>query len=180
MLFHGYRPDVITFTSLIDGYCRAGKLSQGLKLWQEMNAKNVSPSAYTFSVLINALCKENRLQEAHGFCKAGNVDEANLIVAEMEEKRCSPDKVTFTILILGNCMKGRMSEAISNFKRMLAIGCAPDNITVDSLISCLMKAGMPNQAHHIKTIAYKDLNLGMSPSQRADHLRGNAKITVAV
>ncbi|VVA10225.1 PREDICTED: pentatricopeptide [Prunus dulcis] len=203
MLFHGYRPDVITFTSLIDGYCRAGKLSQGLKLWQEMNAKNVSPSAYTFSVLINALCKENRLQEAReflrqlkrsnviprpfiynpvidGFCKAGNVDEANLIVAEMEEKRCSPDKVTFTILILGNCMKGRMSEAISNFKRMLAIGCAPDNITVDSLISCLMKAGMPNEAHHIKKIAYKDLNLGMSPSLRADHLRANAKITVAV
>ncbi|KAM1528834.1 hypothetical protein ACFX1Z_018118 [Malus domestica] len=203
MLFHGYRSDVFTFTSLIDGHCRAGQLSQGLKLWQEMNGKNVSPSAYTFSVLINALCKESRLHEARdflrqlkwsnvvlkpfmynpvidGFCKAGNVDEANAIVAEMEEKRCSPDKVTFTILILGNCMKGRMSEAISNFKKMLAIGCAPDNITVNALTSCLMKAGMPNEAHHIKQIAYKDLNSGMSPSGRTDHMKANAQIPVAV
>ncbi|XP_015889017.3 pentatricopeptide repeat-containing protein At2g06000 [Ziziphus jujuba] len=202
MLSHGYQPDVVTFTSLINGYCRAGQLSHGLNLWHEMNAKKIFPNGYTFNVLIHALCKDNRLDEARdflrqlkwsnivpkpfmynpvidGFCKAGNVDEANIIVAEMEEKGCRPDKCTFTILILGNCMKGRMFEAIDLFKKMLAVGCAPDYITVSCLISCLLKAGMPNEAYHIKKTASEDLNLGSS-SLRTVHSRANAEIPVAV
>ncbi|KAL3598309.1 hypothetical protein D5086_006227 [Populus alba] len=76
-----------------------------------MKTRNVSLIVYTYAVLINALCKENRLNEARdfleqiknssiipkpfmynpvidGFCKAGNVDEGNVILKEMEEKRC--------------------------------------------------------------------------------------------
>ncbi|XP_010090159.2 pentatricopeptide repeat-containing protein At2g06000 [Morus notabilis] len=202
MLFHGYRPDVVTFTSLIDGYCRVGQLNRGLKLWCEMSVRNVSPNGYTYSVVIHALCKVNRLHEARdllrqlnctnivpkpfmynpvidGFCKAGNVDEANMIVAEMEEKRCNPDKMTFTILILGNCMKGRMVDAIGVFYKMLAVGCAPDKITVHCLMSCLLKAGMPNEAFHIKETVMKSLNVGMS-SLRSNHMRAIAEIPMAV
>lgn len=178
MLSCGYFPDVVTFTSLIDGYCRNGEVNQGLKLWEEMNTRNLSPNVYTFAIIINSLCKENRLNEAcqfltqlkwshivpkpfmynpviDGFCKAGNVNMANAIVAEMEEKKCRPDKVTFTILIIGHCMNGRMFEAISIFDKMLAIGCTPDDITVNSLSSCLLKAGMTNEALRIKRMHQK-------------------------
>ncbi|KAL5768513.1 hypothetical protein ACOSP7_015059 [Xanthoceras sorbifolium] len=202
MLSSGWPPDVVTFTSLIDGYCRNGQVNQGLKLWDEMNARNLSPNVYTFAVLINALCKENRLNEAHqflqdlrqsdiipkpfiynpvidGFCKAGNLDEANAIVAEMEEKRCKPDKVTFTVLIIGHCVKGRMFEAISIFNKMLTIGCAPDNITVNSLISCLLKSGMPGEAFHIMQIASEGLNLGFSSLRKAVPMSTSTEIPVA-
>ena len=201
MIFLGYFPDVVTFTSLIDGYCRTGQVNQGLKLWHEMNARNVTPNVYTFAVLINALCKENRLHEARdflrqmkchdfvpkpfmynpvidGFCKAGNVDEANKIMAEMAEKKCHPDKVTFTILIIGHCMKGRMFEAINIFNKMLSIGCAPDTITVNSLISCLLKAGMPNEAFRIKKTASEDLH--MSSLKRTIPLRTDMDIPMAI
>ena len=202
MPFHSSCPDVITFTSLIDGYCRYGQLNLGLKLWREMSARNVSPNGYTFSVLIHSLCKDNRLHEARdflkqlnrsnivtkpfmynpvidGYCKAGNVDEANRIVVEMEEKRCNPDKITFTILILGNCMKGRLLEAIGVFNKMMAIGCAPDKITVDCLVSCLFKAGMPNEAIQIKKNAVEYLNLGVSCSRSLNSIT-NAEMRVAV
>ncbi|KAF3439688.1 hypothetical protein FNV43_RR17966 [Rhamnella rubrinervis] len=202
MLVHGCQPDVVTFTSLIDGYQRARQLNQGVNLWHQMNARNIPPNGHTFSVLIQALCKVNRLDEARdflrqlkwssivpepfmynpvidGFCKAGNIDEANIIVAEMEEKGCRHDKRTFTILIIGNCMKGRMFEAIGLFNKMLAVGCAPDKITVNILISCLSKAGMPNEAYHIKKIASEDLNLSLSSFQSV-HSRANAEIPVAV
>ncbi|KAL1349149.1 hypothetical protein AAHE18_07G137700 [Arachis hypogaea] len=183
MLFHGCPPDVVTFTSLIDGYCRAGQVNHGLDLWHEMIARNISPNLYTFSVLTNALCKSNRLQEAHdilrllkqseivpqpfiynpvidGYCKSGNVDEANAIVLEME--KCKPDKLTYTILIVGYCMKGRTREAIGIFYKMLEAGCSPDDITVKTLCSCLLKAGMPREAAHIRKILFENQSLGLS------------------
>ncbi|XWS72266.1 hypothetical protein CRYUN_Cryun02cG0025300 [Craigia yunnanensis] len=187
MVSFGCIADVVTFTSLIDGYCRIGDVNQSLQLWNSMKVRNISPNVYTFAITINALCKENRLHEAHeflrelqcrnivpkpfifnpvidGFCKAGNLDEANLIVMEMEEKKFHPDKVTFTILIIGHCMKGRMLEAMSIFNKMLSVGCTPDGVTVHSLISCLLKAGMPNEASRIRTITSQDMKLTSSSS----------------
>lgn len=172
MLFCGCPHNVVTLTSLIDGYCRVGWVDHGLDIWRAMNVKNIPANLYTFSVLISALCKSNRLQEARGllrvlkqsdivpqsfvynpvidgYCKSGNIDEANAIVAEMEEK-CKLDKLTYTILIIGHCMKGRMPEAIGIFHKMLAAGCTPDDITIRTLSSCLLKAGMPGEAARIK------------------------------
>ncbi|KAK9270155.1 hypothetical protein L1049_025731 [Liquidambar formosana] len=203
MLFLGCLPDVVTFTSLIDGYCRAGQVDEGLKLWREMFVRKLSPNKYTFAILINALCKENRLHEAcdflrhlrgwnivpqpfmynpviDGFCKAGNVDTANVIVAEMEEDRCNHDKMTYTILIIGHCMKGRMVEAISIFNKMLVTGCAPDEITVNSLISRLLKAGMPKEAFWIKQITWENLNMDFSSLKRTIPVNVNTDIPVAI
>lgn len=190
MLNLGCRPDVVTFTSLVDGHCRMGQVDHGLNFCNEMEARNLPLNVYTFSVIINALCKQNRLDEARGFlsqlkyrkdivpqpflynpvidgfCKAGNIDEANVIVTEMEEKKCKPDKLTFTILILGHCMKGKMLEAINIFNKMLNVNCAPDNVTIKSLISCLRKAGMPNEAHKIRLAALEYLGSRMPSSRR--------------
>ncbi|KAK8465571.1 hypothetical protein PHAVU_009G114250 [Phaseolus vulgaris] len=178
MLLYGCPPNVVTLTSLIDGYCRIGWVDHGLDLLHEMKARHVPANLYTFSVLISALCKSNRLQEAHnllrllkqsdivpqsfvynpvidGYCKSGNIDEANALVAEMEEKG-KPDKLTFTILIIGHCMKGRTPEAIGIFYRMLEAGCTPDDITIRTLSSCLLKAGMPSEASHIKETIFEN------------------------
>ncbi|GKD14731.1 pentatricopeptide repeat-containing protein [Tanacetum coccineum] len=199
MLEFGCRPDVITFTSILDGYCRIGDLHKGLEIWDEINRRNLYPNIYTFSILINTLCKEGRFIEARdllrqlkqrgdivpkafiynpvidGFCKAGNVDEANLIVTQMEENKCKPDKLTFTILIIGHCAKGRMVEAISLFDKMMIVGCDPDLVTVNSLVSRLLKAGMPKEAFEIRKAA-----LGVRVP-RADALyRKNVDTPVAV
>ena len=113
-------------------------------------------------------------------CKAGNLEGVNLIIAEMEAKRCNPDKVTFTILIFGHCMRGRVVEAINLYNKMLAIGCAPDQITLNSLTSCLLKAGMPDEAFRIMQTASEDLNLGMSSLRSKIAIRTHMDIPVAV
>lgn len=172
-----------------------------MKLWDEMNERKVSPNAFTFSILISALCKENRLNEAcdllrqldwrkdiipppfvynpviDGFCKTGNLDEANAIAAEMEAKGCIHDKMTFTILILGHCMKGRTFEAIGIYNKMLSMGCGPDNITIHCLVSCLRKAGMAREAYEIEQNAN---NVCLSSSESTRQFKSNLKILVAV
>ncbi|CAM8966903.1 unnamed protein product [Rhodiola kirilowii] len=185
MLLNGCAPNVITFTSLIDGYCKSFLVEQGLKLWEEMGKRNLPPNVHTFCVIIHGLCRENRLPEAHdflrllkcrnivpkafvynpiidGYCKSGNVDEANAVVTEMEEMGSRHDKITYTILMIGHCMKGRFSEAIGIFNKMLAAKCTPDDITVKSVVSCLLKAGMVNEAYRIKNIVSEDLTLEKS------------------
>ncbi|TKW04611.1 hypothetical protein SEVIR_7G121100v4 [Setaria viridis] len=170
-------PDIVTFSSLIDGYCRCGQLDGAMRIWKEMAQYHIQPNVYTFSIIIHSLCKQNRSEEALGLlrelnmrediaprtfiynpvidilCKGGKVNEANLILLDMEEKGCHPDKYTYTILIIGHCMKGRISEAVTLFHKMVETGCHPDNITVDSFISCLLKAGMPNEVDRIMLIA---------------------------
>ena len=39
-----------------------------------------------------------------------------------------------------------MSEAINLFHEMLWVGCHPYSVSVQALIYCLIKAGMPNEA----------------------------------
>ena len=64
----------------------------------------------------------------------------------MQDTGYRADRFTYTIMIVGHCMKGRMSEAINLFHEMLRVGCYPDSVSVQALIYCLIKAGMPNEA----------------------------------
>ncbi|KAJ4765213.1 Pentatricopeptide repeat-containing protein [Rhynchospora pubera] len=173
-MMHGGCPaDIITITSLINGYCMNNQLDQAMRLWNEMGLKGLRPNVYTYSVMIHYLCKLNRLEDAirfldeltmredivpkafvynpvlDGLCRIGNVDKANRILTEMEKRKGYPDKYTYTILIIGYCMKGRMEDAITLFHRMFDTGCKPDNVATRSLVSCLLKAGLPNQASTI-------------------------------
>ncbi|KAL5215791.1 hypothetical protein ABZP36_007192 [Zizania latifolia] len=177
MMLRRCHPDVVTFSSLIDGYCRCGKLDDALSIWNEMAQHHIQPNVYTFSIVIHSLCKQNRSEEAVGLlnelnmrsdiapqafiynpvidvlCKCGKVDKANLIRKGMEEKGCLPDKYTYTSLIIGYCMKSRISEAITFLHKMVETGCSPDNITINCFISCLLKAGMPNEVDHVMFLA---------------------------
>ncbi|KAH6766969.1 hypothetical protein C2S52_017952 [Perilla frutescens var. hirtella] len=203
MVCNGIRPDVVTLSCLIEGHSRVGEMDQCMKLWVGMNKMNVSPNAFTFSILINGMCKGNRLNEACSLvrqlngrkdiipqpfiynpvidvlCKAGKVDEANAIVAEMEAKGCVHDKITFTILIMGHCMKGKMFEAIKIYNRMLSVGCAPDSITISSLVSCLRKAGMAQEANEIEKNASNSVQTCPSSSERTTEFRTNLSIPAA-
>ncbi|OAY64315.1 pentatricopeptide repeat-containing protein At2g06000-like [Ananas comosus] len=206
MALCGCPPDVVTITSLIDGHCRNGQLDDALKLWNEMGQRELRPNIYTFATMINFLCKKNRLGEAQvllkelnertdiiprafvynpiidGLCKVGNVDEANSIMLEMERKKCFPDKYTYTILIIGHCMKGRISEAIAIFEKMVATGCAHDGVTISCLVTCLLKAGMPNKVESIMLIASgSSPRLDTSSVQDSPlSVRKSADISVAV
>ncbi|KAL5066417.1 hypothetical protein RYX36_028154 [Vicia faba] len=157
-----FAPNVLSYTIVISGYCKLSKMKEASSIFDEMITSGAKPSVATFNAVIYRFVKSDIVPRPFiynlvidGYCKSGNVDEANAIVVDMENK-CKPDKLTFTILIIGHCMKGRAPEAIGIFYKMLATGCSPDEVTIRTLSSCLLKSGMPSEAASVKEALFKN------------------------
>ncbi|KAJ6771289.1 MITOCHONDRIAL GROUP I INTRON SPLICING FACTOR CCM1 [Salix koriyanagi] len=67
----GNAPDVVSYSTVINGYCRGGELQKVLKLIQEMQMKGLKPNLYTYNSIILLLCK------------SGKVDDAEKVLREM-------------------------------------------------------------------------------------------------
>ncbi|CAM6117618.1 unnamed protein product [Calypogeia fissa] len=90
-------------------------------LYKYITTVGYEPYVYTYTSLVTSLCRTNR------------VDEALRVSVEMTEKGCAPNTVTFNIWLDGLCNL--------LFRRMLALGYAPDKITYCILIDASCKTG---------------------------------------
>ncbi|KAF6172436.1 hypothetical protein GIB67_006949 [Kingdonia uniflora] len=66
-------PDAITYNTLINGCFEWRSSSEAFKLFEEMGDKGVKPSGITYNIMVKALCKE------------GKMEEASAIIVKMEE-----------------------------------------------------------------------------------------------
>ncbi|WVZ88224.1 hypothetical protein U9M48_034768, partial [Paspalum notatum var. saurae] len=77
-------PDVICYTVLIDGQCKADFLDGARRLFDEMLAKGLTPDVYTYTALIN------------GYCSQGETSKAEDLLQEMVDKGMKPDVLSFS------------------------------------------------------------------------------------
>jgi len=57
-------PDVVTYNSLIDGFCKSGRISYALKLIGEMHDRGQPPDIFTYNSLLDAFCKNYHVDKA--------------------------------------------------------------------------------------------------------------------
>jgi pentatricopeptide repeat protein len=76
-------PDVVTYTTLIDGLCNVGRLADALKVFEDILVKGYSLDVYTYTVMI----KE--------FCNKGFFDEALTMLSIMKGNGCIPYTKTY-------------------------------------------------------------------------------------
>ncbi|CAN1239850.1 Pentatricopeptide repeat-containing protein At1g62930, chloroplastic [Linum grandiflorum] len=150
----GFEPNVVMFTTLIDGLCKDGNVVQAVKLLdkiaaQGMKAKGVSPDAVTYNCLIRCLCDLKQWERSvmllnemvelnilptvvtcntlvDAYCKEGKVSEATTLLGIMIRKGVHPDIVTFSSLIEGYCLQGRLDEAKKLFNSITSMGHKQD------------------------------------------------------
>ncbi|KAI9198692.1 hypothetical protein LWI28_020675 [Acer negundo] len=60
----GFSPDAVTFTSLIKGLCREGRIMKATQLYKNMIAFGCRPTAVTFGTLIDGLCRTGNTSAA--------------------------------------------------------------------------------------------------------------------
>lgn len=62
----GIKPNVVTYNTIIHGFCSRGRVGGALMIFSAMKAKGIEPDSYTYGSLISGMCKERRLDEASG------------------------------------------------------------------------------------------------------------------
>jgi pentatricopeptide repeat protein len=115
-------PHIVTYTCLIDGLCRYGKISYAWNLLKEMHVNGPPPDNITYSILLNALCKNQHL------------DEAILLFNQMIKSGLEPDVFCYIIMIDGYCKSKRIDETVNLFKLMHMKNAVPDIIATYTIV----------------------------------------------
>ncbi|KAL6985936.1 hypothetical protein U1Q18_019310 [Sarracenia purpurea var. burkii] len=126
---HGCFPNVVVYSTFLDGVRRFGSLEVALDLLQGMENEggDCSPNVVTYTSLIQ------------GFCEKSRTLEALQILDRMVASGCSPNRVTVSILIKGLCTEGHLEEAYKLIDKVVAGGSVSDGECYSSLVVSLLR-----------------------------------------
>ncbi|KAL3523038.1 hypothetical protein ACH5RR_015872 [Cinchona calisaya] len=167
-----FKPDVVVYTSLVHGWCRAGNILEAERVFGEMKMAGIQPNVYTYSIVIDALCRCGQITRAHdvfaemidGGCepnaitfnnlmrvhvKAGRTEKVLQVYNQMKRLSCVPDVITYNFLIDSHCRDENREEAIKVLNTMVSKGCEPSAHSFNPIFRCIAKAGDVNAAHRL-------------------------------
>ena len=139
--------NVEAYTTLLDGFAKAGRLTKALETLRVMGDRGVEPNEVTYSCMVGGLARHKK----H--------DEARKMIAFMQSKGVRPSVVTYNSMISG-LVGGRalatngnqttaehyddyVNEAIHVLRKMMSTGVHPNSVTVSVLIDAFGKCERP-------------------------------------
>lgn len=128
-------PNVVTYTTLIRGYCMNQETDEALDVFNEMVASGLKPNVITYNTLIQGLCESKKLNKIKEIFE-GTIGDGEFV----------PDTCTFTTLINAQCNLGNLNEALKIYEKMLELRVPSDSATYSVLIRSLCQAGEFNRA----------------------------------
>ncbi|XP_010257435.2 PREDICTED: pentatricopeptide repeat-containing protein At5g59600-like [Nelumbo nucifera] len=139
--------DIASWTSMICGYSRGGKLKQSLILFEQMKLEDLEPNDFTWNAIIA------------GYAQNGDCDRAFELFSKMRKERSVPDLVTWNAMITGYVQNHQNLKAIELFKDMLVSGLKPNSVTIASLLPAF---GLIGSLHRGKQVHCLIIRLGLS------------------
>lgn len=163
MLGMGLHPNVATFTTLINSFCKKGRIHKAYEAFEIMDRIGCEPTINTYNCLLKGLCYVGKVEEAYdlltkklrkscqkpdiysytavmnGLCKVGRSDEASDLLDEAVKIGLSPNVVTYNTLFNGYFKEGRPLDGIVLLKRMKEGRCSPDSVSYSTLLHGLLK-----------------------------------------
>ncbi|XP_025013958.2 pentatricopeptide repeat-containing protein At1g20300, mitochondrial [Ricinus communis] len=167
-----FEPDVIVYTNLVRGWCRAGNIPEAERVFTEMKVAGCMPNVYTYTIVIDALCRCGQITRAHDVfaemldvgcepnsitfnnllrvhVKAGRTEKVLQVYNQMKRMGCPPDTVTYNFLIESHCKDGNLDEALKVLNSMVKKGCSPNASTFNGLFGSIAKLRDVNGAHRL-------------------------------
>ncbi|KAI4349775.1 hypothetical protein L6164_010331 [Bauhinia variegata] len=113
----GVKPDVVSYNSLIDVYCKGRDMEKAYKVLDEMQREEQSPDVITYTSIIG------------GLGLIGQPDKARDVLKEMKEYGCYPDVAAYNAAIRNFCIAKRLGDAYSLTDEMVSKGLSPNATT---------------------------------------------------
>lgn len=162
MVINRLRPDSMTYSTLITGLCRVGRIDEALDFLATMWEENCPPSVQTFTAIVHGFCLQGNLDNARGFmefmdskqcppnvvtynvfvealCKVGRFDQVEKVLEESKLKGWKPNVVTYNTYMNGLCKWGKARDAFGLLNVMLENGLYPTVVTLNILLECLCR-----------------------------------------
>lgn len=125
----GCKPDVITYSTIIDALGRSGRFSEIRAILNEMHEEEIEPNLVTYTSVISALTR------------AGDLEAAMQVLSDMDARGVKANVYTFSSLINGAGRSGDFARAFELLNMMRSRGIEPSCVTYVTLISVSMRAG---------------------------------------
>ncbi|XP_027077902.1 pentatricopeptide repeat-containing protein At2g01390-like [Coffea arabica] len=125
----GFKHDRFTYTTMLDIFGEAGRLSSMKYVFQQMQEKGIKIDVVTYTSLLHWLSND------------GDVDGAINLWLEMRAKGCHPTVVSYTAYMKILFDHNRVKEGVEVYKEMLQAGCKPNCHTYTVLMEHLANAG---------------------------------------
>ncbi|KMZ56293.1 putative Pentatricopeptide repeat-containing protein [Zostera marina] len=143
---------------------------------EKMKTRGISPSAYTYSILIDGYCKTNRVEKAlllleemdekgyppcpQAYCSlintlgnAGRLEAASELFNELCENTCYTTTArVFAVMIKQLGKSGNLSAAVNLFEEMKRRGCKPDVYVYNALMSSMVRFGKLDEARSLMRV----------------------------
>lgn len=182
----GFIPNAVTYTILMEGYFKMGKVEQAFKVYDEMVSQRIVCVPYTYNTIIHGLCYNGQTSQARkmlekfteggnfkpsfttynfiidGFTKEGNLDSASSVYTEMSEKGVSQDFTSRIKLVEKLCKSNKLERALELLKEMVNQGFELNVSAYEALIGGFCRRGSMRTALNL----YSELlHAGLPPSQ---------------
>ncbi|KAL3639012.1 hypothetical protein CASFOL_016919 [Castilleja foliolosa] len=167
-----YELDVVVYTSLVHGWCRANNITEAERVFQEMKDSGIKPTVYSYTIVIDALCRCGQITRAHDVfaemlevgcepnavtynnlmrvhVKAGRTEKVLQVYNQMRRLNCNPDVITYNFLIDTHCKDKNRDEAIKVLNLMIKKGCEPNGSSFNPIFRCLAEDQDVNGAHRL-------------------------------
>lgn len=159
--------DLVAFTSMITAYSQDGQGEDALKLYLEMQDRDIKPDSFLCSSLLNACANLSAYEQGkqihvhvlkfgftsdifagnslvNMYAKCGSIDDADRAFAEIPQRGI----VSWSAMIGGLAQHGHGKEALQLFHQMLIDGVPPNHITLVSVLCACNHAGLVAEAQH--------------------------------
>lgn len=113
----GVKPDIVSYNSLIDVYCKSKEMDKAYQVFDKMQEEDISPDVITFTSLIG------------GLGLSGQPDKARDVLIEMKENGCYPDVAAYNAVIRNFCIAKRLGEAYELMDEMASKELNPNPTT---------------------------------------------------
>ncbi|KAJ4963785.1 hypothetical protein NE237_023724 [Protea cynaroides] len=157
------KPDLVTYTILIDSVCRSKNLREATRLLGVLHESGFKPDCFLYNTIMKGYCILDSGNEVmgvykkmmedgvepdlvtyntliYGLSKGGRVNEARKFLGIMAEMGHFPDAITYTSLMNGMCRKGDALGALQLLEEMEQKGCNPNSCTYNTLLHGLGKS----------------------------------------